>query len=523
VLERIGLLLLLLWLFSLRRPSAPLLVSWPLLTKLLNPFSLVRAATLTSCIRAFFSKRCGFFPSLYGLIHQTRTITTMPRTTDENMPPQSFTKGGDDSHSAADFSNNSSYNGTFPAATAAVGSLILAPFGHGTVTEVRPHTGQVKVALSSWKLASENSTVICYLNLAEIRVLSAKSLNNMSVMEQCRFTQTLKTVACELYNDHRYGAALELFTWAVEICTSLLQIDDSSSLPKNERADLLVNTVKNSNHVGQCCVQLELWQRAKQAAESAIALLDALGRKQQQQTPGATATGLMPLPSHDESENGSTASDPSKPPSPAVLAMIGQARLFGECRVKAYLIMAQASHGLGQDKRALAQLDEAQAIVKKYATPDMAKQRDMRTLVKHFLSYQKKIKKLRRTIQESSSVSKVSAAPKIISPSPSEEAHERGRRVWFFGEKKPIKVETVTEDGYPELGTSASAEDVAPLLGSRSLDGKSSSASAIQKPYQPWFASSPFTYLAYTTLIATGVVGTMVVTRYLMKGKKAGA
>jgi hypothetical protein len=282
---------------------------------------------------------------------------------------------------------------TLPAVAPQVGGVVLSAFGQGTIVQMDPT--KVQVELSTWDLAN-SSKVHCFLSLDSILVLAEKSTEDMTAPELLHYTTVLRAQANALQSDLKYGAAFEFYKQAVALSTKLLGQQDIKS---NERADLLVRTVKSCNDVGGCAIYLHRWQEALEHARTCVALLDAVVKR------GGGEAGIV---------------SPQQ--------QVGQVRL-GECRVKAYIIMAKAWNGMGQPDKVAKKCDIAQGIITEYVNTKTLPP----SLVKKFVSYQRKIKRIRREGKEK----KVVAGQTPYT--------SKSRKVWFAGETKPGQKDAVME------------------------------------------------------------------------------
>jgi tetratricopeptide (TPR) repeat protein len=212
----------------------------------------------------------------------------------------------------------------FPSVTPTVGSDVLCLYGRGRVIEIRT-TGAadhvvVVVRLSSWRLA-HRSLVTCYLDISAVRMVRPKQTYEMSVTEKVERAMELKAEAAGQFTKKYYGTALRTYAKAVDAVKYVQHKPDSSNAV---RADLLVVMITCSNNAATCCSKLEQWEEAFKHAQQAVALLDALETKK-----GSKIHQELQREGHHD------------------------VRLFGEWKVKSYLIIA----------RALAEKDEIEAAM----------------------------------------------------------------------------------------------------------------------------------------------------------------
>lgn len=112
----------------------------------------------------------------------------------------------------------------------------------------------------------------------------------------------------------------------------------TSFFPRNlSRADLIVHMVTCSNNAATCCIKLKQWSEAKQFAQNALILLDALYSKR-----GKKIHTLL-------NKEG----------------MI-DAKLFGEWKVKSYIIVARSCIEEGEIPEAIGILKKAKSVAIEY-------------------------------------------------------------------------------------------------------------------------------------------------------------
>ena len=196
-----------------------------------------------------------------------------------------------------------------------------------------------QVELKSWRLAGR-SKVRCYLFRDAIKVVRRKMLSEMSAQERVEFAQRQKASALQSFKEKRYQQALNLYAGAVD-AVRYVQHDASSS--NETRADLVVVMVTCSNNAATCCVQLGRWKDAARFAQNALVLLDALY--------GKRGLKIHTILIADERRGGNDLCD---------------AKLFGEWRVKSYLVVAKAQAQKKEYTEANEILRRARSIILEY-------------------------------------------------------------------------------------------------------------------------------------------------------------
>lgn len=335
------------------------------------------------------------------------------------MPPQQMTDGEREPPSAAALntpprivSSSKPVSPLSPLPTATiepeVGGEVFTPFGRGKVLQVR--TKSIKVRLVNWKLANQ-SPVICVFTLDNVTVLSSTKSSKMNIAEQVQYATALKTLAAQLQSAKKYGAALDVYNKLLSVVSGLL-----TNLNKTERADWLVQSVKCNNHEATCCLVLELYSRALDCAKDALLVLDAL-------------------------EKGKAEDDNN-------LQALGQVKLFGECRVKSLLLMAEALIGLQERHAARKIIDQAYKNIFKYTTRSsdyIQTSPEYKPVLKHLVSYHRQAKKLKRQTRNNKIVA--------IDEKGNNSSWFRRRKVWFGGatthhESDDDSVEIFTQPWY---------------------------------------------------------------------------
>lgn len=231
---------------------------------------------------------------------------------------------------------------TFPSVKPLKGDNVVCQWGRGVVHEIR-RDGTIVVQLSSWRLANR-SLVKCYLEPSAVQVVRKKTKSEMDVYERVELANEFKARANSQFAHKMYEPAVVTYSQAVD-AVRYVQHDATSS---NEvRADLIVAMITCSNNAGTCSVQLHKWDQAIQFAKNALVLIDALYPKR-----GSRIHMILNRDGHPDSQ------------------------IFGEWRVKSYLIMARAQFERKDYDTALETLKGANAILNEYEvkTPTLVSQ-----------------------------------------------------------------------------------------------------------------------------------------------------
>ena len=197
-----------------------------------------------------------------------------------------------------------------------------------------------EVELTSWRLAGRRK-VKCYMYKQALQVVRKKMLSEMNAQERVDFAQRQKASAAKVFKDKQYQHALNLYAGAVD-SVRFVQHDDSSS--NETRADLVEVMVTCSNNASTCCAQLGRWPEAAKFAQNALILLDALIDKKG----GCIHTILI----SDVQDGGCGLCD---------------AKLFGEWRVKSYILIARSLSEKKDYSGAIEILRRARNIIVEYS------------------------------------------------------------------------------------------------------------------------------------------------------------
>lgn len=221
--------------------------------------------------------------------------------------------------------------------------VVLGTIGRGIVSEVRSNNGiQTVVAeLTNWHLAGR-SKVKVYSNIAKFtnktscdevdnkklfRVVRKKRVFEMNIYERIEHAKVLKQEAIPYFGKGDFTKALDLFSTAIYA----VRMQEHSPESTNEmRADLVEIMISCSNNAASCYVKMKRWEDAEQQARNALLLIDALDGKRGQKIHTILKKGGL-----------------------------SDLKLFGEWRVKSYLIIAKAEAEQQEYAMALARLKQA--------------------------------------------------------------------------------------------------------------------------------------------------------------------
>ena len=237
----------------------------------------------------------------------------------------------------------------YPSVAARIGDDVVCQYGRGRVTNIsrvtckgKEHVLKYSIAISSWRLGGR-STAICHVTSPPPRVVRKHTLREMDAHERIQYAKAEKATASSYFSEKKdYQLALEKYAEAVDAVRNV-QHDYTST---NEvRADLIVVMVTCSNNAATCCVKLKKWPEASKFAKNALILLDALYGKR-----GKKIHTIL-------SKEGTI-----------------DAKLFGEWRVKSYLVVARSCMEEGEVADALAVLKKARTVAMGYVDEITAKQ-----------------------------------------------------------------------------------------------------------------------------------------------------
>jgi hypothetical protein len=344
-----------------------------------------------------------------------------------------------------------------------VGGVVLTPFGLARVLQVRSR-GVVKCQLKASgdaKAPKNKAAALCILNESSYQVLSQAPAGDLTPLQLSQYALRLQAVAVDEARKLHAGRALQLYERVLAASSQLLQL--RSALPQSQRGDWVIRTVKCSIAAAQLAIQLGLAPAALDFTKDALGVLDALERNRSPSagdgTPGSRNPPELPLPpppslssaarkgaAVEREEDTSTASGDSSVTSSSSSTTsgpvldVGYVKLFGECRIKALLVTAQALLEMEQGKTlafaALRVLEQAQALLRKYSTKPYLANPDYKSTMKVFVSLQKDLKRLKKR-------AKLVIKPKVAAPaaqvtSPGRFASWlRSRRVMFADDPRP--------------------------------------------------------------------------------------
>ena len=201
----------------------------------------------------------------------------------------------------------------YPSVPPCLGDNVICQYGRGILTGISSD-GKYSIELSSWRLGGR-STVTCYVTTTP-KVVRKHTLSEMDATERVALAQSLKVQATKYFAEKDYASALNTYASSVDKVRNV-QHDHTST---NEvRADLLVIMITCSNNAATCCIKLEKWEEASKFAKNALILLDALyGKRGMKIHTILNKEGVI------------------------------DAKLFGEWRVKSYLVVARACMEQGE-------------------------------------------------------------------------------------------------------------------------------------------------------------------------------
>ncbi|KAL3798826.1 hypothetical protein HJC23_004614 [Cyclotella cryptica] len=246
----------------------------------------------------------------------------------------------------------------YPSVRPHVGDDVICSYGRGRIKEISlmppvqtesptnktGHAQRVKysIVLSSWRLRGR-STVTCHIISPPPRVVRKHTLSEMDAHEKVELAQSQKFKATEFFSKKKdYTLALNAYAGALDAVRNV-QHDHSST---NEvRADLVVTMVTCSNNSATCCIKLKKWEEATRFAQNSLILLDALYAKK-----GLKIHSIL-------NKEGTI-----------------DTKLFGEWRVKSYLVIARSAMERDDEEGAIAVLKKAKVVAMEYIDDINSKQ-----------------------------------------------------------------------------------------------------------------------------------------------------
>ena len=202
----------------------------------------------------------------------------------------------------------------------------------------------------------------------------------MNVYERVEQAQKLKLDAGIEFKNKNYAKALELYGQAVEAVRYVQYKSDSSNYV---RADLLVVMITCCNNAATCCTHLEdKWDEAMTSAKNALVLIAALERQR-----GKKIHSIL------SNEDG-----------------ISDTKLFGEWRVKSFLIIARALMSKHETEDAIETLKQAHEVVEKYTADgdlELDSRPEHKRSIRNLLQNDKEVRKLHLLCKERRKAEKV--------------------------------------------------------------------------------------------------------------------
>lgn len=229
----------------------------------------------------------------------------------------------------------------YPSITPQVGDDVVCQFGRGRIQQISRmnYCGdneqpivKYTIELSSWRLRGR-STVMCHVLTTTtpnslLRVVRKHTYHEMDAVEKVELARSRKAEATHYFTQTKdYNLAFSTYANAVD---ALRSIHHDHTSTNEVRADLLLLLITCSNNAATCCVKLDKWEEATKFAQNALILIDALHEKR-----GMKIHTIL-------NKEGTI-----------------DAQLFGEWRVKSYLIMARSCLKKGDDTVAMGVLKKA--------------------------------------------------------------------------------------------------------------------------------------------------------------------
>jgi tetratricopeptide (TPR) repeat protein len=252
----------------------------------------------------------------------------------------------------------------YPSVPACVGDDVICQYGRGILKEISSDSSNYTIELSSWRL-SGRSNVTCHVTTPP-KVVRKHSLSEMDATERVALAKSLKAQAANYFADKDYDSALNTYASAVDKVRNV-QHDHTST---NEvRADLVVIMITCSNNAATCCIKLQKWEEASKFAKNALILLDALYGKR-----GMKIHTIL-------NQEG-----------------IIDGKLFGEWRVKSYLVVARACMEQGEIGDAIVILKKARTMgmqfIQELNSSEQCSRKEEKSSLRSLTSQMKEIKRL---------------------------------------------------------------------------------------------------------------------------------
>ena len=232
----------------------------------------------------------------------------------------------------------------YPSTAPRVGDDVVCQFGRGRIQECRVDccgnneqpVVKYAIELSSWRLRGRSS-VLCYIttHTAPLRVVRKHTYSEMDAIEKVELARSRKAKATNYFTKTKdYSLALSTYASAVD---ALRNVSHDHTSTNEVRADLLLLLITCSNNAATCCFKLNKWDEASKFSQNALILIDALHEKR-----GKKIHSIL-------NREGTI-----------------DAQLFGEWRVKSYLVMAHSSMEKDDNLLAMGILKKAHLIAMKY-------------------------------------------------------------------------------------------------------------------------------------------------------------
>ena len=210
----------------------------------------------------------------------------------------------------------------YPSIAPRVGDDVVCQFGRGRIQYIsrvdrcgnnEQPVVKYTIELLSWRLRGRSS-VLCHITtpIAPLRVVRKHNYREMDAIEKVELARSRKATATNYFTKNKdYTLALSTYASAVD---ALRNVHHDHISTNEVRADLLLLLITCSNNAATCCFKLNKWDEASKFAQNALILIDAMHEKRGKKI----HTILIREGTID-------------------------AQLFGEWRVKSYLIMARSS------------------------------------------------------------------------------------------------------------------------------------------------------------------------------------
>lgn len=250
----------------------------------------------------------------------------------------------------------------YPSVPPSIGDDVICEYGRGVLTEIADE--KYTIELASWRL-SGRSNVTCHVTTPP-KVVRKHTLGEMDSAEKVALAKSQKVQAAKFFSEKDYSGALNTYASAVDKVRNV-QHDHTSS---NEvRADLVVIMITCSNNAATCCIKLAKWEEASKFAKNALIMLDALyGKRGMKIHTILNKEGII------------------------------DAKLFGEWRVKSYLVVARACMEQGEVEDAIAILKKAKGLgmpyIDEFSSSDQCSRTEEKASLRALTLQMKEIKRL---------------------------------------------------------------------------------------------------------------------------------